>query len=38
MTEIINKPFKPEPYAPPIPLVTAVKGEQSALPHAEVEY
>lgn len=38
VTEIVNKPFKPEPYAPPIPLVTAAKGEQSALPHAEVEY
>lgn len=38
VTEIINKPFKPEPYAPPIPLVTAVKGGSTALPNDEVEY
>lgn len=38
VTEITNKPFKPEHYAPPISLVTAVKGEQTALPHSKIEY
>lgn len=38
VTEIVNKPFKPEPYAPPIPLVTAVKGKATASPSEEVEY
>lgn len=38
VTEIVNKPFKPEPYAPPVPLVTAVKGKATALPFEEVEY
>lgn len=38
VTEITSKPFKPKPHASPVPLVTAVKGGQTALPHEEVEY
>lgn len=38
ITETTSQPFKPTPYAPPIPLVTSVKGEQTAMPQSEVEY
>lgn len=38
VTEIVNKPFKSEPYAPSIPLVKAVKGKATALLGEKVEY
>lgn len=38
VTEIVNKPFKPEPYAPSVPLVKAVKGKTIALLGEKVEY
>ena len=38
VTEIVNKPFKPEPYAAPVLLVKAVKGKATALLGEKVEY